>query len=651
MTPLARIATAWGWVCLLVASACANDRSEPATQIIVAVQTQLEPTQELARLELVVETDDGTPTDQRRSFAVVADDPGAGEVVLPAAITIVPAATRPATRFRLSVVAFRRDAAGEVEWARQTASLTFAAGKTLRTSFVLASACAMQPCPGQTCYPRAWGDIARGRCGPVAPAETVVIEPPASDDSTALAAVLAAGGNASASDVGATGGNGGVLETGNGGEPGGKAATGPCASAPCEHGGRCVPNGAGFLCSCTDTGFEGMLCEHDIDECAQDHGGCAPAAQCSNQAGSHRCECPDTHWGDGVGATGCEPRVSELAAGNAHTCALLATGAVKCWGQNAKGQLGDGTLTDRSTPVLVNGLSEVVKIATGVSHTCAITSDHTLHCWGANERGQLGDGTTMSRSTPALVSGGLLVQQVAAGSGHTCASGDAGIWCWGSNDNGQLGDGTRDDSTVPVEVDPSKAPRGRWVTFLSAGGAHSCAAHSSGVICWGAYPKGQTADEMVDTSPRSILAQTALSLSSDSTHTCMVSKEGKLFCWGIFPTAWFTQPDANGIATIMGLGADDVLSSAATGFIHGCGVLSNRTVKCWGINEYGNLGDGTRELRTAPQLALGVMDARQVVVADHRSCALLQSGAVQCWGESRTDSTFNSDAPIAVRGF
>jgi alpha-tubulin suppressor-like RCC1 family protein len=126
----------------------------------------------------------------------------------------------------------------------------------------------------------------------------------------------------------------------------------------------------------------------------------------------------------------------KVAGGYDHTCVLTAGGGVKCWGDNVNGQLGDGTTTDRRAATDVVGLtSGVAFVATGDFYTCALTTAGGVKCWGQNASGQLGDGTTTDRSTPVdvvgLTSG---VVAVATGWGHTCAvTTGGGVKCWGDN--------------------------------------------------------------------------------------------------------------------------------------------------------------------------------------------------------------------------
>ncbi len=181
--------------------------------------------------------------------------------------------------------------------------------------------------------------------------------------------------------------------------------------------------------------------------------------------------------------------VTEIATGQNHTCALIEGGTVQCWGLNFSGRLGDGTTTNRNNPVTVVGLSgAAIAVAASNGHTCALITGGTVQCWGRNSDGQLGDGTKTNRASPVTVVDSeddplTGVAAISASPQYTCALMEGGsIQCWGDNGIGQLGTGTTDDSTTPVPV------TGLGGTALSVDGGFvsTCAFLEGGSIqCWG----------------------------------------------------------------------------------------------------------------------------------------------------------------------
>ena len=181
-----------------------------------------------------------------------------------------------------------------------------------------------------------------------------------------------------------------------------------------------------------------------------------------------------------VAVSGLSTGIAGVSAGDYHACAWDSAGALKCWGSNSHGQLGDNSATDSDVPVLVNGLSSSVAAAVaGSDDACALTGSGTMKCWGFNTQGQLGDNAITDSHVPVDVQGLTTAVSAIAANGHSCALGVAGdIHCWGWNAAGQLGDGSTTDRHLPVAVSALSS----GVVAVSAGGEHTCALMKSGDV-------------------------------------------------------------------------------------------------------------------------------------------------------------------------
>jgi alpha-tubulin suppressor-like RCC1 family protein len=231
-----------------------------------------------------------------------------------------------------------------------------------------------------------------------------------------------------------------------------------------------------------------------------------------------------------IGLTG----VAAVSASEYFTCAALSDGTVRCWGNNDYGQLGDGTQEPSTSPVPVSGLTNVTAITTGEQHVCVLTSLYgTVKCWGGNLEGQLGDGTFTERFTPVGVLNLPNVAELRAGSRSTCIRDSTGaVWCWGRNNFGQLGNNSTINSNQRVQVSNLAG-----AVSLSVGGSHACATLTDGTVkCWGWNLYGQLGNGTTTNAsvPVGVTGLTGMGLiSAGGGFTCARSiHEGSLRCWG-----------------------------------------------------------------------------------------------------------------------
>jgi alpha-tubulin suppressor-like RCC1 family protein len=333
----------------------------------------------------------------------------------------------------------------------------------------------------------------------------------------------------------------------------------------------------------------------------------------------------------------------------AHACALRATGAVTCWGENGFGQLGTGDTTPllRPSPPLAfaDGFGPQ-KLVLGNQHTCAISADGRIKCWGSDRQGQLGPDVGGDRHAPGpdLALRGRPVRALAAGDHHTCAILEGGaLKCWGRNSAGQLGLGdltNRGDGPAQMGDDLVEIELGGPAIAVAAGAAHTCAVTGDGAVrCWGAGDAGQLgqgneADALVPPAPAVALPGTATSVAAGAEHSCALLANGQAACWGAGARGQLGTGEAAGRAAPAGAISFDAKAIAlAAGARHACALLANGNIACWGANEQGQLGLGDTTDRTRPTIvATGPGPTRAVAAAGDTTCALLDGGLVRCWG-------------------
>ncbi len=320
---------------------------------------------------------------------------------------------------------------------------------------------------------------------------------------------------------------------------------------------------------------------------------------------------------------------------------------MECWGNNLYGQLGDGTYTARSTAsVPVSGLSGATAIAAGYLHTCAIVAGGAVECWGANSFGQLGDGTNTARSTAGVPVSSLSgATAIAAGSAHTCAIVAGGaVECWGDNSQDQLGNSTANlNGSTAVPVSGLSG-----ATAIAAGAGRTCAIVADGAVeCWGdnTVPRGDGTNTFSPTPVFVSGISGASAIAVGKGGICATIAGGAVECWDYGHVINGSTPVL--VSSLSGA------TAIAAGSAHTCAVVAGGAVECWGNNSYGQLGIGTTTNSSTPMAVSGLSGATAIAAGDLHTCVIDARGAVECGGSNSDGqlgdgTTANRPTPVPV---
>ena len=427
---------------------------------------------------------------------------------------------------------------------------------------------------------------------------------------------------------------------------------------------------------------------------------------------------PATHLP--VAVAGLEGIVQSLALGDAHACALLEDGRVQCWGDNSLGQTGKGSAGGfELTPVMVNGVSDVIRVASGRDFSCAMGETDQIWCWGLGDRGQLGRSSAFggSSATPVQVvlpSTEVMLENLVAGESHACTTiynmyEEREIFCWGANHYRQLGStyplesGQSEDAPEPIYSGEILWDSEEWATLASgrnhvcaffwgegewaecwgynafgqgrngqggiisqpevldiwptlsvtAGREHGCVMPSGGygddpapqveggspVLCWGANDFGQLGygDTMHRNDPpmlAPVSLPTASSVHAGGYHTCAITEDSGLYCWGRNDQGQAGTNMTNTKFPVQ-VASTETWTTVSPGLFHTCAIRSDGSLHCWGRNNHGQLGvSGTSSSWEPVQVLEGKTNWRQVSAGDNHNCAVDMDNALYCWGNN-----------------
>lgn len=334
--------------------------------------------------------------------------------------------------------------------------------------------------------------------------------------------------------------------------------------------------------------------------------------------------------------------------GGNHACAILTNGVIECWGANDYGQLGKPSSENELVGVRVplDSTDIPISITTGVFHTCALLDTGKIKCWGRNNQGQLGTGDFTSSDQPRAVAldAADIAIAVRAASVSTCALLSSGeVKCWGQGDGGQLGSSSlppNNKSQHPIKAD---LPAGAHAVTLELGTGSACVKTlADDVYCWGANSDGAVGDQTTAlraTPTRSNLsgASTCDTIHAGSAHTCALLDTGKIECWGANTSGQLGTGEVSArelTPRTVALDASEHVASMRAGSHHNCALLDTGKVKCWGLNMNGQVGVGNTTDTPSPSiiaLAPGKRVAR-LAASSLVSCALYTDGTAACWG-------------------
>ena len=420
--------------------------------------------------------------------------------------------------------------------------------------------------------------------------------------------------------------------------------------------------------------------------CGGDDDGMTPAdagpSDAAGDAGGTRDAGRDAGGMRDAGPTGCttDCELVELALGLEHSCVRRESGEVLCWGANHYGQLGDGRMrhamectfametdiVDCAGPVVTDVTNAAMISAKGAFSTCAVDDAGALWCWGYEGVPEVIGGERRRRYVPEMVDLPGAPTDLSDGWLTACAVVGGEVYCLADNDSGQAGRGNTTEQPVPMAV-PGLS--GIVDVEVSVFGGFVCARSATEVWCWGSNAHGQLGDDRTDhgvcmdhmggsydcaLTPASItplndLTESITQLALGASHACALTDAGTVYCWGQGVLGQLGQDDDAFMASRTPLlvpGLSGVTQVVAGGG-HTCALLDTGAIKCWGLHNEGQLGDGvpvndhtdvcelgssTYDCTDTPTDVVTIDDATFIAAGDEHTCAIRGTAAVWCWG-------------------
>jgi len=298
--------------------------------------------------------------------------------------------------------------------------------------------------------------------------------------------------------------------------------------------------------------------------------------------------------------------------GREHSIILCSNGTVWTCGQNGNGQLGDGTLTDRTTPVSP-AITNVMAVAAGDFHTLALRTDGTVWAWGQNTNGQLGDGTNTQQTSPVQVTGLTNIIKIDAGTFFSMAlRNDGTVWTWGQGLFGQLGNSGNINSNVPVQVSGIIN-----IGEIAAGASHGLAVSTTGIVYgWGQNSFGEVGDSSITSrnSPvlTNLIPNNIIQLEAGNNFSLALSDIGEIWAWGYNVAGQLGDNSFTDAREPKKIPGNLAFVSIAAGKWHSSAITVDSKYWTWGYNDKGQLADGGYGSRAAPYNVSAITNAAAV---------------------------------------
>jgi alpha-tubulin suppressor-like RCC1 family protein len=346
-----------------------------------------------------------------------------------------------------------------------------------------------------------------------------------------------------------------------------------------------------------------------------------------------------------------------IAAGRYHSLAAKSDGTVWAWGQNSRGQLGDGTNTPSNVPVRVSSLNSIKQVAAGQYHSLALNQSGTLFAWGDNQYGQIGNGTAATTPITAPVQVLTDVKSMDAGGYFSVAlRNDGTVWAWGQNNCGQLGIGNESTSNLPVQI-----PSLNGIIAVSAGYQHVIALKNDGTVwVWGYNFFGQlgNGEALPSSSPIQVSAISSIThVNAGENHCLAIKSDGTVWGWGLNGNYQIFDQLISMQKSPVKITALTDVTTLSGGDYHSLALKNNGSVWAWGSNDQGQLGSGTGSGNQRTPLQVGSLNATQIASKYSHSLALTSAGAVYSWGDNeygqlgQGTTGGNGTVPSPVSGF